>query len=103
MQIEAIAPGSTTLTYVLLINAVMFAIEFGAGIRADSLSLTGDSLDMLGGCAGLCQQLVCHQQEGSVPVLAADATGTMSIAHLYFQFPTTVACPLDTVAKTAKI
>lgn len=33
---------------VLLINIVMFAVEFGAGIRADSLSLTGDSLDMLG-------------------------------------------------------
>jgi Co/Zn/Cd efflux system component len=33
---------------VLLINLVMFVIEFGAGIRADSLSLTGDSLDMLG-------------------------------------------------------
>jgi Co/Zn/Cd efflux system component len=33
---------------VLLINAVMFAVEFGAGIRAASLSLTGDSLDMLG-------------------------------------------------------
>lgn len=33
---------------VLSINLVMFAIEFGAGIRADSLSLTGDSLDMLG-------------------------------------------------------
>lgn len=26
----------------------MFVIEFGSGIRADSLSLTGDSLDMLG-------------------------------------------------------
>lgn len=33
---------------VLVINLVMFVIEFGAGIRADSLSLTGDSLDMLG-------------------------------------------------------
>lgn len=33
---------------VLLINAVMFVVEFGAGIRAESLSLTGDSLDMLG-------------------------------------------------------
>jgi Co/Zn/Cd efflux system component len=33
---------------VLFINLVMFAIEFGAGIRADSLSVTGDSLDMLG-------------------------------------------------------
>ncbi|MGB0564591.1 MAG: cation transporter [Spirulinaceae cyanobacterium] len=36
------------LWIVLVINALMFAIEFGAGIRADSLSLTGDSLDMLG-------------------------------------------------------
>lgn len=33
---------------VLLINVVMFVVEFGAGIRAASLSLTGDSLDMLG-------------------------------------------------------
>lgn len=33
---------------VLVINLVMFVVEFGAGIRAVSLSLTGDSLDMLG-------------------------------------------------------
>jgi len=33
---------------VLAINAVMFVVELGAGIRAASLSLTGDSLDMLG-------------------------------------------------------
>ena len=36
------------LWIVLFINLGMFAIEFGAGIRSDSLSLTGDSLDMLG-------------------------------------------------------
>lgn len=36
------------LWIVLLINGVMFVVEFGAGIRAESLSLTGDSLDMLG-------------------------------------------------------
>jgi len=30
------------------INAVMFVVELVAGIRASSLSLTGDSLDMLG-------------------------------------------------------
>ncbi|MGF1496805.1 MAG: cation transporter [Elainellaceae cyanobacterium] len=36
------------LWVVLVINALMFVVEFGAGIRADSLSLTGDSLDMLG-------------------------------------------------------
>ncbi|MEM6453191.1 MAG: cation transporter [Cyanobacteria bacterium P01_D01_bin.105] len=36
------------LWIVLAINLVMFAVEFGAGLRAQSLSLTGDSLDMLG-------------------------------------------------------
>jgi Co/Zn/Cd efflux system component len=39
---------SKVLWMVLVINAVMFVVEFGAGIRATSLSLTGDSLDMLG-------------------------------------------------------
>lgn len=33
---------------VLFINLVMFVIEFGSGIVSKSLSLTGDSLDMLG-------------------------------------------------------
>lgn len=36
------------LWVVLGINLVMFVVEFGAGLRAESLSLTGDSLDMLG-------------------------------------------------------
>lgn len=36
------------LWIVLAINLVMFVVEFGAGLRAGSLSLTGDSLDMLG-------------------------------------------------------
>ena len=36
------------LWIILVINAVMFVVEFGAGIKAASLSLTGDSLDMLG-------------------------------------------------------
>lgn len=35
------------LWIILLINAVMFVVELGAGIQANSLSLTGDSLDML--------------------------------------------------------
>ena len=33
---------------VLLINLVMFVVEFGASLQAASLSLAGDSLDMLG-------------------------------------------------------
>ena len=36
------------LWIVLLINAIMFVVECIAGLRAASLSLTGDSLDMLG-------------------------------------------------------
>lgn len=36
------------LWVVLGINLVMFVVEFGAGLRVASLSLTGDSLDMLG-------------------------------------------------------
>ena len=36
------------LWVVLGINLVMFVVEFWAGLRAASLSLTGDSLDMLG-------------------------------------------------------
>lgn len=39
---------SKVLWTVLLINFVMFFVEFGAGIKSASLSLTGDSLDMLG-------------------------------------------------------
>lgn len=38
----------TVLWIVLVINVVMFGVEFVAGLRAASLSLTGDSLDMLG-------------------------------------------------------
>ncbi len=36
------------LWIILLINAVMFVVEFSGGVKAASLSLTGDSLDMLG-------------------------------------------------------
>ena len=36
------------LWIILIINAVMFIFEFAGGIIAASLSLTGDSLDMLG-------------------------------------------------------
>ena len=39
---------SKVLWIVLLINAIMFVVELVSGLRAQSLSLTGDSLDMLG-------------------------------------------------------
>lgn len=39
------------LITVLIINAVMFVVELTGGVIAGSLSLTGDSLDMLGDAA----------------------------------------------------
>ena len=39
---------SKVLWIVMAINLVMFVIELRAGLRSNSLSLTGDSLDMLG-------------------------------------------------------
>ena len=42
------ASQSSTLTAVLAINAVMFGVEFGAGLVADTTALLADSLDMLG-------------------------------------------------------
>ncbi len=39
---------SKVLWIIWAINAVMFVVEFSGGIKAASLSLTGDSLDMLG-------------------------------------------------------
>lgn len=39
---------SSTLKWVLVINAVMFVVELTAGLMSDSLSLLADSLDMLG-------------------------------------------------------
>ncbi|HUW28934.1 MAG TPA: cation transporter [Sulfuriferula sp.] len=39
---------SRTLKWVLVINSVMFWVEFGAGLAAGSAALMADSLDMLG-------------------------------------------------------
>lgn len=39
---------SSTLKWVMGINAVMFLVELTAGLMSDSLSLLADSLDMLG-------------------------------------------------------
>lgn len=39
---------ANTLRVVLAANAIMFLIEFGAGIRAGSVAMLADSLDMLG-------------------------------------------------------
>lgn len=47
-ELEKLKQQSKVLWTVLGINAVMFVVEMGAGIWSHSLSLNGDSLDMLG-------------------------------------------------------
>ena len=48
----AIPPGyRKVLWFALVINTIMFAVEIGAGLRADSVSLLADSLDFLGDAA----------------------------------------------------
>ena len=39
---------SAMLRVVLVLNAMMFVVELGAGLMANSVSLLADSLDMLG-------------------------------------------------------
>ncbi len=43
----AVRPQRRTLWWVLLINAAMFVLELGWGLRAESIALIADSLDML--------------------------------------------------------
>lgn len=48
----AIPPGyRKALWFALAVNGVMFVVEIGAGLRADSVSLLADSLDFLGDAA----------------------------------------------------
>lgn len=48
----AIPPGyRKALWFALVVNGVMFAVEIGAGLRADSVSLLADSMDFLGDAA----------------------------------------------------
>lgn len=65
------------LWIVLSINMVMFAIEFGAGIRADSLSLTGDSLDMLGDALVYASSLYVINKSVKAQAGAAFLKGTI--------------------------
>ncbi len=62
---------------VLLINAVMFVVEFGAGIRAASLSLTGDSLDMLGDALVYASSLYVIHKSAKAQAGAALLKGTI--------------------------
>ena len=48
----AIPPGyRKALWFALVVNVAMFAVEIGAGLKADSVSLLADSMDFLGDAA----------------------------------------------------
>ena len=92
---------SKVLWIILAINAVMFVVEFSGGIKAASLSLTGDSLDMLGdalvyGCSlyvikkGKKAQARSAILKGSIMFLTAIAVFARATYQLFAQTVPTV-------------
>ncbi|MDJ0897414.1 MAG: cation transporter [Xenococcus sp. MO_188.B8] len=92
---------SKVLWIILVINAVMFVVEFGGGIKAASLSLTGDSLDMLGdalvyGCSlyvirkGKKAQARSALLKGSIMFISAIAVFARATYQLFAQTVPTV-------------
>ena len=92
---------SKVLWIILAINAVMFVVEFSGGIKAASLSLTGDSLDMLGdalvyGCSlyvikkGKKAQARSAILKGSIMFITAIAVFARATYQLFAQTVPTV-------------
>ncbi|MGK7956299.1 MAG: cation transporter [Crocosphaera sp.] len=92
---------SKVLWIILIINAVMFLVEFIGGIKADSLSLTGDSLDMLGdalvyGCSlyviqkGNKAQAQAAMLKGGIMFMSAIAVFARATHQLFTQTVPTV-------------
>ncbi|WP_019506761.1 cation transporter [Pleurocapsa sp. PCC 7319] len=92
---------SKVLWIILVINAVMFVVEFSGGIKAASLSLTGDSLDMLGdalvyGCSlyviqkGKKAQARSAILKGSIMFITAIAVFARATYQLFAQTVPTV-------------
>ncbi|MDJ0571461.1 MAG: cation transporter [Pleurocapsa sp. MO_192.B19] len=93
---------SKVLWIILIINAVMFVVEFSGGIKAASLSLTGDSLDMLGdalvyGCSlyviqkGKKAQARSAILKGSIMFISAIAVFARATYQLFAQTVPTVS------------
>ncbi len=89
------------LWIILIINAVMFVVEFSGGIKAASLSLTGDSLDMLGdalvyGCSlyviqkGNKAQAQAAMLKGGIMFMSAIAVFARATHQLFTQTVPTV-------------
>jgi len=71
---------SKVLWAVLVVNGVMFVVELVAGIRASSLSLTGDSLDMLGDAMAYGSSLYVINKGRKSQAAAALLKGTIMFA-----------------------
>lgn len=70
----------TTLIAVLVINALMFVIEFTVGLVADSTGLTADSLDMLADAMVYAISLFAIGRSGKTRGRAALGSGIFQIA-----------------------
>ena len=66
---------SKVLWVVLAINAVMFFVEFGAGLLARSLALMGDSLDMLGDAIAYGSSLYVINKGSRAKAMSASLKG----------------------------
>lgn len=81
---------------VLVINLVMFLVEFGSGLRYESLALTGDSLDMLGDAIAYGSSLMvvsgtvlakarASQLKGAIMVLLGLVVAGRAIYRVFFE------------------
>lgn len=68
-----------TLTIVLTINAVMFVLEFTAGLLAESTGLTADSLDMLADASVYAISLYAVGRHARIRGRAALGSGVVQI------------------------
>lgn len=71
---------SKVLWIVLAINATMFVVEFGGGLVARSLALTGDSLDMLGDAIAYGSSLYVINKGSKAKAMSASLKGGIMIA-----------------------
>ena len=71
------------LWVVLAINAVMFVVEFGGGIWAKSLALTGDSLDMLGDAIAYGSSLYVINKGRKAKAMSASLKGFIMLGSAF--------------------
>jgi Co/Zn/Cd efflux system component len=82
---EALAQRQTRiLVVVLVINAVMFFVEMISGLVAESVSLTGDSLDMLGDAVAYGSSLYVVRRGADAKARSARLKGWIILGSALF-------------------